>query len=72
VPVRVFASAVNAADWHTMRGDPKFARLSMGLNAPKAKIRGHGFAGRVEAAGTEVKRFRPGDESFRGPRLRRW
>jgi NADPH:quinone reductase-like Zn-dependent oxidoreductase len=62
--VRVYASAVNAADWHTMRGDPKFARLSTGLRAPKAKIRGHDFAGRVEAIGKDVKQFHPGDEVF--------
>src|SRR5690348_3887704 len=31
VLVRVRAAALNAYDWHVMRGDPRFARLSMGL-----------------------------------------
>ncbi|HEY6415141.1 MAG TPA: NAD(P)-dependent alcohol dehydrogenase, partial [Acidimicrobiales bacterium] len=31
VLVRVHAAAVNALDWHYMRGDPYLARLSMGL-----------------------------------------
>lgn len=64
VLVRVYAAAVNAADWHLMRGDPYVARLSIGLGAPKAKIRGRDFAGRVEAVGKDVTRFHPRDEVF--------
>lgn len=64
VLVRVYAAAVNAADWHIMRGDPYVARLSIGLGAPRAKIRGRDFAGRVEAVGKDVSRFHPGDEVF--------
>ncbi|MFF3584689.1 NAD(P)-dependent alcohol dehydrogenase [Streptomyces mirabilis] len=64
VLVRVHAAAVNARDWHLMRGDPYLARLVLGLSGPKAKIRGTDFAGRVEAVGRNVKRFRPGDEVF--------
>jgi NADPH:quinone reductase-like Zn-dependent oxidoreductase len=64
VLVRVHAAAVNALDWHYMRGDPYVARPSMGLRRPKVRIRGRDFAGRVEAVGEGVDRFRPGDEVF--------
>jgi NADPH:quinone reductase-like Zn-dependent oxidoreductase len=64
VLVRVHAAAVNALDWHYMRGDPYVARLSMGLRGPKVRIRGRDFAGRVEALGGGVERFRVGDEVF--------
>ncbi|MFD6226269.1 NAD(P)-dependent alcohol dehydrogenase [Streptomyces sp. NPDC060232] len=64
VLVRVHAAAVNARDWHLMRGDPYLARLVLGLGGPKAKIRGTDFAGRVEAVGKDVTGLRPGDEVF--------
>src|SRR4029450_13290532 len=64
VLVRVHAAAVNALDWHYMRGDPYLARLTMGLRRPKVTIRGKDFAGRVEALGPRVDRFRVGDEVF--------
>jgi NADPH:quinone reductase-like Zn-dependent oxidoreductase len=51
VLVRVHAAAVNARDWHVMRGDPYLARLVLGFGAPKVRIRGTDFAGRVEAVG---------------------
>jgi NADPH:quinone reductase-like Zn-dependent oxidoreductase len=64
VLVRVQAAAVNALDWHYMRGDPYVARLSMGLRGPKVRIRGRDFAGQVEAVGRGVERLRPGDAVF--------
>lgn len=64
VLVRVHAAAVNAADWHLMRGDPYVARLVLGLRRPKERIRGRDFAGRVEAVGAGVTDLRPGDEVF--------
>jgi NADPH:quinone reductase-like Zn-dependent oxidoreductase len=64
VLVRVRAAAVNAYDWHLMHGDPKIARLVLGLRAPKARIRGRDFAGLVEAVGSEVKELHPGDEVY--------
>ncbi len=33
VLVRVHAAAVNARDWHLMRGDPYLARLVLGVAA---------------------------------------
>ena len=65
--VRVSAASVNARDWHIMRGDPYVARLtspSWGSTAPKRKIRGSDFAGRVESVGPGVRRFCPGDEVY--------
>jgi NADPH:quinone reductase-like Zn-dependent oxidoreductase len=65
--VRVHAASVNARDWHIMRGDPYLARLvapTWGSTGPKSKIRGSDFAGRVEAVGRGVARFRPGDEVY--------
>jgi len=68
VLVRVHAAAVNAYDWHVMRGDPYVARLMdgavFGRRGPRVPIRGRDFAGRVEAVGAGVTRFRPGDEVF--------
>lgn len=64
VLVRVHAAALNARDWHTMRGDPYLARLAFGLGRPRRRVRGTDFAGRVEAVGRSVTRFRVGDEVF--------
>jgi len=64
VLVRVHAAALNAYDWHAMRGDPYVARLSFGLRRPRLRIRGRDFAGRVEAVGRDVTRLRPGDEVY--------
>ncbi|WP_314620341.1 NAD(P)-dependent alcohol dehydrogenase [Streptomyces stackebrandtii] len=64
VLVRVHAAAVNAADWHLMRGDPYVARLALGPRRPKDRIRGRDFAGRIEAVGAGVTGLSPGDEVF--------
>jgi NADPH:quinone reductase-like Zn-dependent oxidoreductase len=64
VLVRVHATSVNPADWHIMTGTPYIARLSGGLRAPRVRIPGIDLAGRVEAVGGNVTRFRPGDEVF--------
>ena len=68
VLVRVHAAALNALDWHIMRGDPYIARFMdrkvFGRHGPKGTIRGRDFAGRVEAVGSAVTRFRPGDEVY--------
>ena len=64
VLVRVVAAAVNASDWHVMRGHPYLARLVIGLSKPKSKIRGRDFAGRVEAVGRNVHGLQPGDDVY--------
>ncbi|MFJ6955064.1 NAD(P)-dependent alcohol dehydrogenase, partial [Micromonospora aurantiaca] len=35
VLVRVEAAALNAYDWHVMRGDPRLSRLALGLARPR-------------------------------------
>src|SRR3954462_27566 len=64
VPARGRAPPVNAADWHVMRGDPKLARLQLGLRRPKAPVRGRDFAGEVAKGGTGVSHVLPGDEVY--------
>ena len=64
VLVRIRAAAVNPADWSIMTGLPYIARMLYGLRKPKNGVRGTDVAGEVEAIGTSVTRFRPGDEVF--------
>ena len=64
VLVRVRAAGVNPADWAVMSGLPYIARPVYGLRKPKNGVRGTDVAGHVEAVGTAVTRFRPGDEVF--------
>ncbi|NEP84291.1 MAG: NAD(P)-dependent alcohol dehydrogenase [Okeania sp. SIO3B3] len=64
VLVKVHASAANAGDWHILRGDPYLVRLMFGLFKPKFNILGIDLAGRVEAVGKNVTKFKPGDEVF--------
>jgi NADPH:quinone reductase-like Zn-dependent oxidoreductase len=64
VLVKVLAISVNPADWHSMRGKPLFSRATLGLRRPKHKILGVDVAGRVEAVGSGVTQFQPGDEVY--------
>jgi NADPH:quinone reductase-like Zn-dependent oxidoreductase len=64
VLVKVRAISVNPADWHSMRAKPLFSRVNLGLLRPKHKILGVDIAGEVEALGSGVTRFKPGDEVY--------
>ncbi|HEV8199723.1 MAG TPA: NAD(P)-dependent alcohol dehydrogenase [Candidatus Polarisedimenticolia bacterium] len=64
VLVRVHAASVNPLDWHFMRGTPYFMRTMSGLRRPGVTRLGVDFSGTVEAAGKDVKRFKPGDDLF--------
>jgi NADPH:quinone reductase-like Zn-dependent oxidoreductase len=64
VLIKVLAAATNPLDWHRMRGEPFLARLSEGLLKPKNPKLGADIAGRVEAIGSNVTEFEPGDEVF--------
>jgi NADPH:quinone reductase-like Zn-dependent oxidoreductase len=64
VLLRVHAAGVNPADWAIMSGLPYIARPVYGLRRPKTGVRGTDVAGTVEAVGSSVTRFKPGDEVF--------
>lgn len=66
VLVKIHAAAVNPLDWHYMRGSPFVMRLMAGIGAPDDTSMGVDFAGTVEAVGSEVTRYKPGDEVFGG------
>jgi NADPH:quinone reductase-like Zn-dependent oxidoreductase len=63
VLVKVRAVSLNGSDWECLRGKPLYARIN-GPRRPRAKILGSDIAGRVEAVGARVTRFRPGDDVF--------
>lgn len=64
VLIRVMAVSVNPADWHCLRGKPLFSRAVLGLRRPKHTVLGVDVAGRVEAVGPGVTRFKAGDEVY--------
>ena len=63
VLIKVQAVSVNRSDWEGLRGKPLYARIG-GLLKPRHQILGSDIAGRVEMAGRNIRRFRPGDEVF--------
>ncbi|HUW03775.1 MAG TPA: NAD(P)-dependent alcohol dehydrogenase [Acidimicrobiales bacterium] len=63
VLVRILATSVNLTDWECLRGAPLYARMG-GMRSPANQTLGSDIAGRVEAVGTDVTRFRPGDEVY--------
>jgi NADPH:quinone reductase-like Zn-dependent oxidoreductase len=62
--VRVLAVSINPADWRTLRAKPLFSRATLGLLRPKHRIPGGDVAGRVEAVGSSLTQFQPGDEVY--------
>jgi NADPH:quinone reductase-like Zn-dependent oxidoreductase len=63
VLIKVQAVSVNRSDWEGLRGKPLYARIG-GFLKPRHQILGSDIAGRVEMAGRNIRRFRPGDEVF--------
>lgn len=64
VLVKIVAAAANPLDWHRMRAAPFLVRLSDGLTKPKNQRLGADIAGQVEAVGSAVTMFQPGDAVF--------
>jgi threonine dehydrogenase-like Zn-dependent dehydrogenase len=65
VLVRVRAAGVDPGVWHLMTGRPYLVRvMGMGVRRPKVPVKGRDLAGVVEAVGSRVTRFRPGDEVY--------
>ena len=62
VLIRVRAAGAGPDVWHIMAGKPYMARPVLGLRRPKIRIRGWDVAGTVEAVGSSVTEFKPGDE----------
>lgn len=64
VLVRVKAVSINAGDVFTLRGNPWLTRLMVGFPKPQNHILGWDMAGVIEAVGSNVTQFRPGDEVY--------
>jgi NADPH:quinone reductase-like Zn-dependent oxidoreductase len=62
--VKVHAASVNAMDWRRFNMPPFFLRLVGRLRKPKDPRLGTDVAGTVEAVGSSVTEFQPGDEVF--------
>jgi NADPH:quinone reductase-like Zn-dependent oxidoreductase len=63
VLVKIHAASVNRSDWECLIGEPLYVRMG-GIRRPRHPILGSDIAGRVEAVGSNVTKFKPGDEVF--------
>jgi NADPH:quinone reductase-like Zn-dependent oxidoreductase len=63
VLIKIHAVSVNRSDWEGLTGAPLYARMG-GLLRPRHRILGSDIAGRVEAAGSNIRRYLPGDEVY--------
>jgi NADPH:quinone reductase-like Zn-dependent oxidoreductase len=64
VLIRIRATTVNRSDTETRQGSPAVARLLTGLRRPRHRVLGTELAGEVQAAGSAVTEFKPGDAVF--------
>jgi NADPH:quinone reductase-like Zn-dependent oxidoreductase len=65
VLVKVRAAGMDRGTWHQMTGQPYLMRIvGFGFRRPKHRVPGLDVAGTVVAVGSEVTRFRAGDEVF--------
>ncbi len=63
VLVKMAAVSLNLSDWECLQGSPMYARIG-GLRRPARRTLGSDIAGTVEAVGSEVTRFAPGDAVY--------
>lgn len=63
VLVKLHATSLNASDWEFLTATPAYVR-SWGLFKPTSKILGSDIAGRVEAVGKNITKFKQGDAVF--------
>lgn len=65
VLVKVYASSINAAESLLIKGESFLVRLMAGgLSKPSKPIPGADIAGRIEAVGAKITKFKVGDEVF--------
>ena len=64
VLVKVAAAGLDRGVWHLVTGRPYLVRLGFGLRRPASPVPGFDVAGRVAAVGSDVDRFRVGDDVF--------
>ena len=64
VLVRVHAASIHVGDCYVIQGLPKVMRPVFGLRRPKSAIPGTDIAGTIEAVGSAVEGWKPGDEVF--------
>ncbi len=62
--IRIFATAVNSADFRLRKAQPWAVRLFFGLTKPKKNILGGVLSGEIEALGKNVTKFKVGDQIF--------
>ncbi|MGH8915390.1 MAG: NAD(P)-dependent alcohol dehydrogenase [Acidimicrobiia bacterium] len=65
VLVKVVAAGMDRGTWHSMAGKPYLMRImGFGFSRPKNVVPGLDVAGTVVSVGSEVTRFKAGDEVF--------
>jgi NADPH:quinone reductase-like Zn-dependent oxidoreductase len=65
VLVKVHAAGMDRGTWHSLAGKPYLMRImGFGFRRPRNRVPGLDVAGTVVAVGSDVKRFRSGDEVF--------
>jgi NADPH:quinone reductase-like Zn-dependent oxidoreductase len=64
VLIRIYATTVTATECTFRKGEPLFSRLFTGLMRPRNTRLGEELAGEIESAGTDVKKFKKGDQVF--------
>src|SRR3989442_15472413 len=68
VLIKVRAASVNPLDWRLMKGKPRVLRIVPRLLKMPIGRPGVDVAGEVEAVGSKVTQFKPGDPVFGGAR----